>query len=126
MSIIEKAVEKLNSSEVDRQAVQPRGESQSVNVADGNSTLNADSVNLDQQSTSQPSPPPNTSQSIDIEISFEELAGKGMVTPDSPRSPIAEEYRAIKRPLLTNIEGKGLVDIRHPNLIMVTDRKSVV
>ncbi|MBV1929728.1 MAG: XrtA-associated tyrosine autokinase [Gammaproteobacteria bacterium] len=117
MSIIEKAVEKLNSTEGDRQAVQPHCESQSVNGAEGISTGPA---NLDQQSASQSSLIPNTSDSVDIEISFEDLAEKGVVTPDSPRSPVAEEYRAIKRPLLTNIEGKGAVNIRHPNLIMVS------
>jgi len=120
MSIIEKAVEKLNSTEADRQAVQPHCESQAVNGAEGSSIMNIGIAHLDQQSAPKSSLTSNTSKSIDIEISFEDLAERGMVTPDSPRSPIAEEYRSIKRPLLTNIEGKGAVNIRHPNLIMVT------
>lgn len=120
MSIIEKAVEKLNSTEADRQAVQPHCESQAVNGAEDSSIVNTGVAHLGQQSAPKPSLTSNTSKSIDIEISFENLAKRGMVTPDSPRSPIAEEYRAIKRPLLTNIEGKGAVNIRYPNLIMVT------
>ncbi|MBV1929106.1 MAG: XrtA-associated tyrosine autokinase [Gammaproteobacteria bacterium] len=120
MSIIEKAVEKLNSSEADRQAVQPHCEPQLVSEAECNSIVNSEIASRDKQSAPKPSLTSNTSKSIDIEISFEDLAERGMVTPDSPRSPIAEEYRSIKRPLLTNIEGKGAVNIRHPNLIMVT------
>ncbi len=120
MSIIEKAVEKLNSTGADRQTVQPHCESQSVNGAEDRSIVGAELANLDQRSASKSSLTSTTSKSIDIEISFEDLAERGMVTPDSPRSPIAEEYRTIKRPLLTNIEGKGAVNIRHPNMIMVT------
>lgn len=55
-----------------------------------------------------------------VEIPFESLAAKGMVTLDSPRSQVAEEYRIIKRPLLTNISGKTAAAIENPNLIMVT------
>ena len=120
MSIIEKAVEKLISTEVDRQAVQPHCESQPLSVAEPSSIMSTDISNRDQQSASKPSLTSATSKSIDIEISFEDLAERGMVTPDSPRSPIAEEYRSIKRPLLTNMEGKGAATFRHPNLIMVT------
>ena len=120
MSIIEKAVEKLISTEVDRQAVQPHCEPQPLSVAEPSSIMSTDISNRDQQSASKPSLTSATSKSIDIEISFEDLAERGMVTPDSPRSPIAEEYRSIKRPLLTNMEGKGAATFRHPNLIMVT------
>ncbi|RLA41570.1 MAG: hypothetical protein DRQ64_01935 [Gammaproteobacteria bacterium] len=115
MSIIEKAVEKLNFTEADRQTVQPHCESQPPSGTECSSIVNTEIANRDQQSAPKPS---LTSKSI--EISFEDLAERGMVTPDSPRSPIAEEYRSIKRPLLTNIEGKGAVTFRHPNLIMVT------
>jgi exopolysaccharide/PEP-CTERM locus tyrosine autokinase len=44
-----------------------------------------------------------------------------MLTPDIPRSDIAEEYRTIKRPLLINIAGDAVTTpIPHGNLIMVT------
>ncbi len=44
----------------------------------------------------------------------------GFLTPSIPRSAIAEEYRTIKRPLLTNIAGHSAVPIKNANLIMVT------
>lgn len=43
-----------------------------------------------------------------------------MITPQSPRSQIAEEFRGIKRPLLMNMAGKYAVELDNPNLIMVT------
>jgi receptor protein-tyrosine kinase len=43
-----------------------------------------------------------------------------MITPTMPRSPIAEEFRRIKRPLLRNIEGSTAAVVERPNLIMVT------
>ncbi len=54
-------------------------------------------------------------------IPFKELRDQGMLTPQIPRSAIAEEYRTIKRPLLTNITGDSVTPpIPHGNLIMVT------
>tara|TARA_R110002124_G_scaffold18214_5_gene74908 strand:+ start:3595 stop:4650 length:1056 start_codon:yes stop_codon:yes gene_type:complete len=56
-----------------------------------------------------------------VKIPFKELRELGMLTPAVPRSAIAEEYRTIKRPLLTNISGDSVTPpIPHGNLIMVT------
>ncbi|CAA0123447.1 Putative tyrosine-protein kinase YveL [Halioglobus japonicus] len=56
-----------------------------------------------------------------VKIPFMELRELGMLTPAVPRSAIAEEYRTIKRPLLTNIAGDSVTPpIPHGNLIMVT------
>jgi len=56
-----------------------------------------------------------------VQIPFRELRNLGMLTPDNPRSAIAEEYRTIKRPLLINIAGDSVTTpIPHGNLIMVT------
>ncbi len=56
-----------------------------------------------------------------VKIPFKELRDLGMLTPAIPRSAIAEEYRTIKRPLLTNISGDSVTPpIPHGNLIMVT------
>jgi len=55
------------------------------------------------------------------EIDIGRLKDMGVVTPDSGRSKIAEEYRLIKRPLLANAFGHGGVErVRNGNLIMVT------
>ena len=48
------------------------------------------------------------------------LVANNMVTPDEPHSPLAEEFRGIKRPLLMNILGKGKPGIKNSNLILVT------
>jgi protein-tyrosine kinase len=48
------------------------------------------------------------------------LASKGFVTPDMPRSRIADEFRVLKRPLIGNVSGDRVVPIKHANLIMVT------
>lgn len=55
-----------------------------------------------------------------VEIDLDRLNALGMVTPDHPRSSIAEEYRIIKRPLLKNAAGSGAAPIKDGNLIMVT------
>lgn len=66
-------------------------------------------------------PPSGTAQRTDVaEIDLAQLKAAGMVTPDNARSLIAEEYRAIKRPLLKNAFGETAVGGLHPNLIMVT------
>lgn len=55
-----------------------------------------------------------------VDIDLAALARAGMVTPDQPRSRIAEEYRVIKRPLLRNLQGKGATAVDNGNLIMVS------
>ena len=121
MSIIEKAVERLNSSESEKQTSSSAPE---TGVTCGNGGRRIERTEPPAQrvepQASKPFVASGALKAVGIDISFAELAERGMVTPDSPRSPIAEEYRAIKRPLLTNIEGKGAATIRHPNLIMVT------
>jgi exopolysaccharide/PEP-CTERM locus tyrosine autokinase len=55
-----------------------------------------------------------------VEIDLEALAQAGIVSPNAPRSQIADQYRVIKRPLISNAMGKGASVIAHGNLIMVT------
>jgi receptor protein-tyrosine kinase len=55
-----------------------------------------------------------------IEIDFSRLGARGFITPDSPKSQIADEFRVIKRPILRNaLDGAGR-GTRSRNLIMVT------
>lgn len=53
-------------------------------------------------------------------LPLEAMDQQGMITPIRPRSLIADEFRAIKRPLLMNIEQKGASAVENANLIMVT------
>jgi len=59
-----------------------------------------------------------TSQRVTLD--FERLAAAGIVTPNAPRSLIADQFRVIKRPLLTSAKKVGEGAIHHGNLIMVT------
>ena len=55
-----------------------------------------------------------------FDLNLAKLAATGFVTPDMPRSRIADEFRVLKRPLLGNATGERVVPIKHSNLIMVT------
>jgi exopolysaccharide/PEP-CTERM locus tyrosine autokinase len=55
-----------------------------------------------------------------VEIDLAALARTGIVTPDAPRSLIADQFRVIKRPLISNALGKGAAAVESGNLIMVT------
>jgi len=55
-----------------------------------------------------------------VDIDLEALAAAGIVSPNAPRSQIADQFRVIKRPLIMNAMGKGASVITNGNLIMVT------
>ncbi|UXH76722.1 XrtA-associated tyrosine autokinase [Roseateles amylovorans] len=55
-----------------------------------------------------------------VELDLEALAAQGFLTPNAPRSFLADQYRNIKRPLIKNAMGKGASTLNHANLIMVT------
>jgi exopolysaccharide/PEP-CTERM locus tyrosine autokinase len=59
-----------------------------------------------------------------VELDLDALAASGVVTPNAPRSNVADQYRVIKRPLIVNAVGKGAVPLNHANLIMVTSALS--
>jgi exopolysaccharide/PEP-CTERM locus tyrosine autokinase len=58
------------------------------------------------------------SQHVDVDLA--RLASIGMVTPEGEKTPVFEEFRNIKRPLITNATGRGASRVRNGNLIMVT------
>lgn len=68
----------------------------------------------------QPEPEENARRSKQVEIDLQRLAAAGYVTPTAPRSRLADEMRVIKRPLISNAQGKSAAPIRAGNLIMVT------
>lgn len=74
--------------------------------------------------TEAPSPkapePQRARTSKQLTIDLARLAAMGMVTPDKPRSALAEQYRVIKRPLIRNFRGGGAAPVAYGNLIMVT------
>ena len=66
------------------------------------------------------SPPPPAVTSKLVEINLDALSAAGIVSPNAPRSQIADQYRVIKRPLIANAMGKGATPVENGNLIMVT------
>lgn len=55
-----------------------------------------------------------------VEIDFERLSTMGYISPHAPASRRAEEFRMVKRPLLTNASGNSAAPVLHANRIMVT------
>ncbi|MFO1272351.1 MAG: XrtA-associated tyrosine autokinase [Rubrivivax sp.] len=55
-----------------------------------------------------------------IELDLDRIAASGIVTPNAPRSRLADQYRVIKRPLISNAAGRNAASVKHGNLIMVT------
>jgi receptor protein-tyrosine kinase len=53
-------------------------------------------------------------------IDLERLKALGYVTPDAPKSQIADEFRVLKRPILRNAQGTPGARSRNGTLVMVT------
>lgn len=112
MSIIEKAVGKLGKEPTPSGQKPP---SVSVN-SDEASHRGNDTPNEAVQNVS-----PNSAPAANrITLNLAKMRQYGIVTPDQGRTQIAEQFRVIKRPLLTNAFNKGPGMIKNGNLIMVT------
>ena len=55
-----------------------------------------------------------------VDIDLARLSSAGYITPNAPRSRLAEEFRIVKRPLLMNVRGKSAAPVLHSNRIMIT------
>lgn len=53
------------------------------------------------------------------QLNFRDLSREGFLTPDTANKKIIDEYRAIKRPILSNAFGKGVGVVERGNLVMV-------
>ena len=62
---------------------------------------------------------PRIKRTAHYTFNYESLARQGFVTPEGDRNITAEEYRALKRPLLMNAFGKGAVPVPRGNLVMI-------
>jgi len=70
--------------------------------------------------TNWPAAPEPTHKSKLVELDLMAIGSAGIVTPNAPRSHMADQYRVIKRPLIANAMGRGAETVQHANLIMVT------
>jgi protein-tyrosine kinase len=63
---------------------------------------------------------PETPVSQRIELDVPAMARAGIIAPNAARTPLADQFRVLKRPLIGNAMGKGASSIKRGNLIMVT------
>lgn len=113
MSIIEKAAGKL---EKEAKSSVPQAPPASVNSDHESASESDTSRNEIRQDPS----PAFASTPKRITLNLAKMRQYGIVTPDEGRTQIAEQFRVIKRPLLTNAFNKGPGMIKNGNLIMVT------
>ncbi len=122
MSLIEKAAQRLDmlKQAAGEQPTVPEPAAPAPKSAD---PVRAHSVEAESQSSFVPRRDAHAAHAVmsrTAQIDLAHLAEVGMVTPDRPRSAIAEEYRVIKRPLLRNATAVGPAQIDDGNLIMVS------
>src|SRR5262245_8386864 len=79
-----------------------------------------ESAQVLRRGVAEPIQRPSTEHSPKIVIDLAHLAAGGLVTPDAPRSQIADEFRIIKRPLLSNAQRRPSPAGPSPNLILIT------
>ncbi len=118
MSIIEKAISKLERAAGNKRTDRVRSQKiQRMTVDAGNTLSKENDVTPNKQSSFIDSVP----ESVNVEprnyvvIDLRRLNQLGIVTPDQGKTQIAEQFRIIKRPLLTKAFSK-----KNNNLIMIT------
>ena len=75
-----------------------------------------------EESGRRPVPPPEQAEELSrrVVLDLPRLKARGFVTPDAPKSQIADEFRVIKRPIIRNALGQAGARVKHGNLVMVT------
>ncbi len=115
MSIIEKAVKKLEK-ELNSKAEKTSVQSDAVN--------NTDTELQEKREKRQQDPNlqqiDNTESTRYIDIDLDRLHEIGVLTPGQGKTQIAEQFRIIKRPLLTNVFNKNTAKGKNVNLIMLS------
>jgi receptor protein-tyrosine kinase len=129
VSLIEQAaqrLEQLRKSGVDVPdlAVRDRAEDQALqHDAPPEALLDELAAEVTEQARREvrkPAPAQDAQTSRQVILDLARLAKAGVVTPDAPRSQLADEFRVIKRPLLANALGKSATRVARGNMIMVT------
>ncbi|MCC6922195.1 MAG: tyrosine-protein kinase family protein [Nitrosomonas sp.] len=118
MSIIEKAISKLERAAGNKRTDRVRTQKNQRIAVDAGNTLSKESdVTPNKQSSFIDSIPEsvNSESRNYVVIDLKRLNQLGIVTPDQGKTQIAEQFRIIKRPLLTKAFSK-----KNNNLIMIT------
>lgn len=116
MSIVEKAVDKHLRRQAETTAKKKpkeveKGEPKVLPVED-EAAPDSGLIPPSESSGLHPRPPI-------LELDFERLREASIVPPADLAPHLADEFRRIKRPLLANAFGKGVVPVEHGNLIMI-------
>lgn len=121
MSLIEKAVNRMGKSEESAlPASQDHPARREPEIAAAapqvECSLEPSRVSAAEKQMAEPKSGRRSSQ---ITIDLERLASLGFLAPDAEKAQVAEEFRVIKRPLITNVQAGDALE-KHRNLIMVT------
>ena len=137
MSTIEKAIEKLqktltvSADSALRQEHIDQQHNAMEDVLDRLTTKASQSVDIEEDASTtlaKKVPPAEPQSQISVvdentvhqKLDLVRLRSAGLITPESERSQVAEEFRMIKRPLLRNAFGQGAALVENGNLIMVS------
>ena len=64
------------------------------------------------------SDPPRRSKVVEIDLAA--LAAAGYITPEAKRTQLADEFRVLKRPIITNARGPSAAKVPRANCVLVT------
>jgi exopolysaccharide/PEP-CTERM locus tyrosine autokinase len=119
-----KSAEQLSDAQVSSESGPPDSVSEGVIVSDASDVV---APERQEQPTETPVTATQDANSETPEVpaigpvvSISQLEGKGVLTPGSERTRVGEEYRIIKRPLLTRAFSASSEAQTHRNLIMCT------
>jgi receptor protein-tyrosine kinase len=122
MSIIEQAakrLEELRRAGVDVPISAPSAPgSAAARAVSQHSAVEAPARRHSEPAVRSEDAPRRLSRSVAFDLG--RLAAMGYVTPDTPRTQLADELRVIKRPLLDNAVGRSAAPVARGNLIMIT------
>lgn len=114
MSLIEKAIGRMHTESINEKKhdVRPVG-------ADNDHRL-IEAIMHASSSRNSPRNDGRFTETKHFDIDLERLQQQGFLTPDTGRTPLAEEFRHVKRTLIENASRFGSLQGRHGNLLMVT------
>lgn len=115
MSIIERAADKFGRGKAELRPMPAKASAAARGNADARRSAFRDEI-LDERKSDSPPRVPNQLKEIDLA----KLKQAGMVTPNAGRTPLSEQFRAIKRELIRNAFNPEARSVRNGNLIMVT------
>jgi protein-tyrosine kinase len=131
MSLIERAVSKLTGSpqiETGQAQNQSASQSRAPSIAQTGTARKPSSVEklseklraADQDMPLAKDAVKPSGSSPSVRIHLEALRARGFITPEAEQSQIGQEFRVIKRPLLSNAFGRGVAAVKNGKRVMLT------